>query len=601
MKLNNLLRFTSLFISVCSGRLYHDPSEILHLDAYDYVVVGGGVAGCVLANRLTEDNNISVLLLEAGPSHQGVFAIEVPGLQSFTGAGTIYNWNYTSVLQANLMNQRLPAPRGHVLGGSSSINGMWYTRGSSADYDRWANTTGDIGWSWDQMQAYFKKSERFVTPADNHNISGQYNPALHGEQGPLDVSLPGYNQSLDQLVTRRLDESFPFIEDYQNGEPLGFGWTQTTIGSGARSSAASAYLDQYLNRSNLDIVVNTRVTRVLASSGIHVDTVEFIRDTETAGVRMRVQPKIDILLAAGVFNTPQILLNSGIGDASFLSMLNIEVMHDLPSVGKNLTEQPAIANLWTTNGTVVADPVTAFNKAVAQWNNSKTGRLVMATGNNVGWIRMNMSDPAVNALVEQYGDPAPGPKSPHIELLPSISAFGAVQNFANAEFVLDSVVLTPQSRGTVTLNSSNPFGPPMIDYRFYTEPQDIEIMRQGVRTALDFVSTPSWQEFLTAPVSPLLAAVIDEYNSDSRDNTAMDAYIYASTSVSFHPVGSCAMSPEGSDWGVVNPDFIVKGLNGLRIVDASVMPFVPAGHCQAAVYAVAERAADIIKKQALVR
>ncbi|KAF5391115.1 hypothetical protein D9757_003060 [Collybiopsis confluens] len=207
---------------------------------------------------------------------------------------------------------------------------------------------------------------------------------------------------------------------------------------------------------------------------------------------------------------------------------------------------------------------------------------------------MNTSEPAVAALFDEYGDPAPGPFSPHIELLPTVNSFNAVQNFANAQFTLNSVVLTPHSRGSVTLNESDPLASPMVDYNFYAEPLDLEIMRQSVRTALDFISTPEWQEFLTAPVSPLLAAVI----KDSRNDTEMDAYIRASTSISFHPVGTCGMSAVDSNWGVVDPDFTVKGLKGLRVIDASIMPFIPAAHTQAAVYVIAERAADIIKSTA---
>ncbi|GAW03262.1 Choline mitochondrial [Lentinula edodes] len=528
-----LLGILTASASLCNGRIYEDPSIIPSLNNYDYVIVGGGLTGSVVASRLTENSNTSVLLLEAGGSHQGAYYLEVPGLQSFTGPGTVYNWNYTSVPQINLLNNTIPAPRGHVLGGSSSINGMWYTRGSSADYDRWANITGDQGWLWDELQSYFEKSESFVSPADNHNTSGQYDPSLHGTQGPLKVTVGGYSQSLDQLVMGRLDEQFPFIEDYDNGKPLGFGWTQTTIGNGTRSSAATAYLDKYLNRTNLDIALNSLVARVIASNGSRIDTVTFTNN----GLLMNATARVEVLLAA--------------------------------------------------------EAEAAYEQALTQWNNTRTGRMVLAISNTVGFTRMNTSDPDVEALVEQYGELAPGPASPHIELLPTVNAFDAEVNFANAQFILDSVNLVPYSRGSITLDPINPSGPPLIDYSFYSAPQDIQVMRQAVLSALAFVSTPAWQEFLAEPVSPLLAAVVNEYPNVST--TTMDAYIRESTSISFHATGSCSMSPEGAEWGVVDPDFHVKGVVGLRIIDASIMPFAPAGHPQAAAYMIAERVADIIK------
>ncbi|KAJ3722216.1 hypothetical protein C8R42DRAFT_666376 [Lentinula raphanica] len=587
-----LLGLLALGTSVSSsyGKIYENASDIPSLDSYDYVIVGGGLTGSVVASRLTENSNTTVLVLEAGVSHQGVDIIEVPGLQSFTGPGTIYNWNYTSVPQIHLLNNTIPAPRGHVLGGSSSINGMWYTRGSSADYDRWANVTGDQGWLWDELQSYFKKSESLVAPVDGHNTTGQYDPALHGTQGPLQVTVGGFSQSLDQLVMGRLDQDFPFIEDYDNGEPIGFGWTQTTIGNGSRSSAATAYLDNYLNRTNLDVAVNSLATRIFASNGSRIDTVTFTAN----GLPINVTARVEVLLAAGVFNTPHILLNSGIGDASELSAMSIPVVHNLPSVGKNLTEQPAISSLWNTSNPVsAAQAEVDYENAIAQWNSNRTGRMVLAISNTVGFARMNVSSPEVQALVEEYGELAPGPASPHFELLPTVNAFDAETNFENAQFIFDSVNLVPYSRGSVTLNSANPLGPPLIDYNFYSAPQDILVMRQAVLSALSFISTPDWQDFLTAPASSLLAAVVDEYPNVS--NATMDAYIRATTSISFHAVGSCSMSPAGADWGVVDPDFHVKGVAGLRVIDTSIMPFAPAGHSQAAAYVIAERAADIIK------
>ncbi|KAJ6617020.1 hypothetical protein B0H10DRAFT_1948703 [Mycena sp. CBHHK59/15] len=408
----------ALSVNLCEARLYESADQIPCLDAYTYVVTGGGVpsetssggiGGSVLTNRLTEEAQTSVLLIEAGSSNQGVLAIEVPGLQSFTGNGTIYNWNYTTIPQSPLGNMTLPVPRGHVLGGSSSINGMWYARGSSADYDRWGSVIGDEGWSWDEMQYYFKKSEMFVPPADKHNTSGQY-----------------YSQPLNQLAIDRLDSEFPFVEDYQDGQPLGVGWTQTTIRDGARSNAAAAYLLR-ISRDQISTYWSFFASR---------------NDIFLESTKMYVKAKNEVLLCAGTINTPHILLNFGIGDKDALLALNITPL--IPrSTPQSLTS--GTLNILSRR------PYHRIQCALSQWNETRTGRLVMAVGNNVGW-RMNTSDPAVESLVNQYGDPAPGPFSPHIELLPTVNAFNPVQNFEDALFIMDAVVLTPNRVCTTILD-----------------------------------------------------------------------------------------------------------------------------------------------------
>ncbi|KAJ6624607.1 hypothetical protein B0H10DRAFT_2006720 [Mycena sp. CBHHK59/15] len=594
----SLLALLFLSTSICNARIFTSPEQVSRLDAYDYVIIGAGVGGSVLANRLTEDSNTSVLLLEAGSSHHAL-PVEVPGLQPFTGNGTIYNWNYSTIPQAALDNRVLPAPRGHVLGGSSSINGMFYTRGSSADYDRWANVTGDKGWSWDNMQHYFKKSEIFTSPVDQHNTTGQFDPTLHGKNGSLSVTIGGFSQHIDELVLGRVDNSqYRFIEDYNNGSPLGFGWVQATILNGSRSNAATAFLDTVAQRSNLDVLINTRALRVVYNPSATIPAVELQREGGL-GETLRVQAKKEVILSAGVVNTPQILFNSGIGDKQTLLALNITPIYHLPAVGKNLSEHPAVASIWNTKHPNPNDATAAFNSALAQWNATHTGQLSMTSSDNVGWLRMNESDPAVRSLLETYGDPAPGPMSPHFELIPIINAVDPVNNFADAIFAMASVVLTEQSRGSISLNPADRFGPPLIDYNFYSAPEDIEIMRQAVRAALSFVSTPEWQDFLGTPATPELAAVIEVLQSGRDDgNAAIDAHIRSSTSIAMHMVGTCAMSPKGAAWGVVDPDFRVKGVSGLRVIDASIMPFVPAAHTQAPTYALAERAADIIKGSA---
>ncbi|KAJ7258157.1 pyranose dehydrogenase [Mycena rebaudengoi] len=592
----SLLALLLLSTSICNARIFTSPEQVSRLDAYDYVIIGAGVGGSVLANRLTEDRSTSVLLLEAGASDKAL-AIEVPGLQP--GAGTIYTWNYSTIPQPSLDNRSIPAPRGHVLGGSSSTNGMFYTRGSSADYDRWAKVTGDKGWKWDNMQRYFKKSEIMTVPVDHHNTTGQFDPKLHGKNGPLGVTVGGFSQDIDALVMGRVDNTqFPFIEDYQDGSPIGLGWVQTTIRNGTRANAATAFLDTAAGRPNLDVVINTRVLRVVYGSSKKIPAVELQREGGLGNI-LRAQAKKEVLLCAGSFNTPQILLNSGIGDKQALLALNITPIHDLPSVGKNLSEHPAVPTFWNTKSPNLGDTTAAFNAALAEWNATHTGRLSMTSTNTVGWFRMNESDPVVRSLLKTHGDPAPGPNSPHFEIIPTINGGDPISRFADTPFVLFPVLLTGQSRGSVSLDPADRFGSPLIDYNFYSAPQDLEIMRQAVRTSIEFVDTPEWQNFLNGPATPEFAAVVDVIQSGRDDgNAAIDAHIRSTTTIAFHPIGTCAMSPKGAAWGVVDPDFRVKGLSGLRVIDASIMPFVPAAHTQAPTYAIAERAADIIKGSA---
>ncbi|KAJ7192908.1 aryl alcohol oxidase, partial [Mycena pura] len=314
-----------LLLASASNAAIYDTAASLPLRSYDYVIVGGGVAGSVLANRLTEDRHINVLLLEAGPSNKGVYEIMVP-FYFWLGIPQRYNWSAIPFLNNRTVNY----PRGHVLGGSSNLNGMVYDRGTIGEYDKLANITGDAGWSWNNLLPYFIKMESFGPPADNHNTTGEYNPLFHGTSGPLGNSLPGYPQHIDQLVLESIgNDVFPFNEDASSGNTIGFGWQVSTIHNGTRTTAATAYLaDQYLERPNLHVLVNAFVSRVLPSKtrSQTIDTVEFHQ-----GLGMQFCKVFrEVILSAGTVNSPHILLNSGIGDKHTLASLDIPVLHDLP-------------------------------------------------------------------------------------------------------------------------------------------------------------------------------------------------------------------------------------------------------------------------------
>ncbi|KAF9459219.1 aryl-alcohol-oxidase from pleurotus Eryingii [Collybia nuda] len=583
----------TLLTTRATATLYSNAEDLPSLAGFDYIIVGGGTAGCVLANRLTEDANVRVLLLEAGPSNRNVLDLMVPAFSSKATPNTPWDWNFTTIVQSGINNRTFPYQQGHVLGGSSSVNSMLYTRASAEDYDRLSRVAEDSGWSWEKVVPYFKKNEIFVAPADGHQTNGQYDPAVHGLHGVNGVSLAGFSFSVDALVTQAMSElhdEFPFVLDYNSGKPLGMdeGWSQSTIRNGARSSAATSYLaDSYLKRANLHVLIHAHVLRVSPeTTGGKIDKVTFTQLGRKKTIDVKASR--EVILCAGTINTPHILINSGIGDASALKVLNITLVKDLPSVGRNLSDHAALIGSWDRNATDTlahwTTNTTGAAEALAQWTDNQTGPFANGLTNQVGFLRLNESSPDVQAIFEMYGDLAPGPSAPHIQLFP----------FNSGPFSLSVVLLTPHSRGSVQLNPADPPGPPLVDIGFYTSPADVLLMRQAVLKMLRFASAPVWKQNLGVP----LGGIADIINSDvgaGIDMSVVDAYARATTFTVNHAAGTTAMSPRGAAWGVVDPDLRVKGVKGLRVVGASVFPFIPTANLQAPVYAVAERASDIIK------
>ncbi|KAF9460997.1 aryl-alcohol oxidase [Collybia nuda] len=554
---------------------------------YDFVIIGAGTAGNVIANRLTENIHHSVLVLEAGVSNKEVLNSEVPFFCPRLTPNTAFDWNYTTIPQQSLNGRILAYPRGHILGGSSSINFMAYTRGSADDYNRYAKLVKDSGWSWDRLQPYFRKNEKFTPPADHHNTRGQFNPSVHG--------FDGINSPIDRRViqtTMELPHEFPFNLDTNSGHQLGVGWTQSTIGGGQRSSSATSYLGpRFVNRRNLHVLLHAQVARILRTKPTHGDpdvrTVEF---TEGVGGPMRrITARKELILSAGSVGTPHILLNSGIGNSHDLSRIGIKPLVHLPSVGQNLSDHPFVVNQWEVNSSDTFETINR-NATVAaadlqQWMQSRTGPLVDGTFNHNAWIRV----PKNTTIFDRFRDPSAGPNTAHVEFVISngLSHVPLPTNIGNMSFfVVSTAVLTPASRGSITINSTNPFAPPLINPNFLSSEPDIAIMREGIRSARRFAAAPAWADYITSPSS----------TSNSTTDAELDEVIRSSASSFFHPVGTAGMSPRGADYGVVDPDLRVKGVKGLRIVDASVLPIVPAGHTQAATYVFAERAADLIKE-----
>ncbi|KAF9530999.1 hypothetical protein CPB83DRAFT_892268 [Crepidotus variabilis] len=560
--------------------------------SYDYVIVGAGAAGNVIASRLSENSGISVLVIEAGPSDEGVTAAIAPLLAPTLTPNTPYDWNYTVAPQVGLNNRQFALPRGRLLGGSSSANYMVHHFGSSDDYDKLASLTGDNGWSWANMKKYIFKHEKIVPPNDGHDTTGQYIPANHGTTGMLSVSLPGNSQVIDAKVTaasQQLAAEFPYMNDTATPEKIiGIGWTQQSIGGGVRSSSSTSYLRSANSRPNLSVLINAQVTRLLPT-GIENGKLAFRGvmfangPNQIPGV---VLAKKEVILSAGSIGTPQILLLSGIGPQADLQKLHILPLVDNPSVGDNLSDHVLLPNIYTVKGSdsldgVFRDPA-QFQTAMNTWTTSKKGPIANGVTNQLGFFRL----PKNATIFSKGADPASGPKSAHWEMI--------VCNFwlnpgvalpANGSFLtFISALISPTSRGTVKLASSDPFDKPIIDPRMVTTDFDKFALREAVRAVKRFASASSWSDYIIAPYQTLAGTTDDE----------IDSHVRQLSSTVFHPVGTAAMSSSSSK-GVVDSQLKVKGTAGLRVVDASVWPFLPSAHTQGPTYLVAERAADIIK------
>ncbi|KAJ7891790.1 aryl-alcohol oxidase [Mycena leptocephala] len=644
--LKSLALIALISFGTCFGKIYENVAHLPRLE-YDFVIVGMEI---VLfkgwwnsrpsgGNRLTENPKISVLVLEAGVSNEGVISSTIPFLINDLLLPNIYEWNYTTTPQPGLNGRVLKYLRGqfswrfktnnqfeprlkrtcwedavHTVSSfssnatfSKSTDLMFYTRGPRDDFDRYAKLTGDPGWSWDRIFPYFLKNEKWVPPADLHDTKGQFNPAVHSTHGMNPVSLSGFAWPAGNLVTaatKELHDEFPFNLDMNSGDPLGVGWLQLTVGGGKRSTSATSYLEPIAQRKNLHVLLHAQVTRLVnpnhANGILMFGGVEFVQPGLSPFIAKATK---EIILSAGTVGTPHILMHSGVGDATALRALGIPVLLDNPSVGQNVSDHVSVGLSWSVNSNKTIESIsqnaTAFNEAFAQYNKTHTGPFVEVGSTNVGWLRL---DPQ-SEIFEEFPDPSAGPTAPHIELIFSAgftlrSAATPQGHFMN----IGAVMVTPLSRGSITLNSSNALVPPLIDPQFLASDFDLFVVRDGLKRAQRFVTAPVFKDYILAPTVNIANLTSDE----------LDQFIRNSAGTISHLVGSAGMSARGARYGVVDPDLTVKGIARLSIIDASVLvrsqyfnciatlintlkPIVPSAHTQAATYVIAERGADLVK------
>ncbi|KAJ3807629.1 aryl-alcohol oxidase-like protein [Lentinula aff. lateritia] len=578
-------------VHLVSGAIFTDPSFV-YSNKYDYIVAGAGTAGCVIASRLTEDPAIKVLVIEAGLFDNGPDSniIHTPILAG-QGVGTEYDWKYVTTNQIGLNNQSIAYPRGFVVGGSSALNSMVYARGPSEDFDRLASVSQDNRWTWDSLQPFIFRNERHVPDWSNRNVEGEYNPAVHGT-GPLMTSLTANKTRLDHRVFEAVDElgdKFFYNEDLNSGYTLGFGWLRSTIGNGARSDSSSAFLTPALNiRANIDLLLQTHVVKVTDMENRNdFRTVQLSQSDE--GLIYNITALKEVILSAGSIGTPQILMLSGIGDVEHLSSLGLTGKVNLPNVGRNMQDQAVLGIQYLVNDSSLQDVMTnntLLQTALTDWGATQTGFAASnVLINTQGFLRLDSDAPPLSL----YPDPSAGENSPHISFaFEDFFVPNPNQSAPNSgHWITASVVVqSPTSRGSISLLSTSSFDHPAIDPAFLTTDFDLQATIQAVHTLQKFFNASAFENYIISP-HPDAANLTDDAD--------IETYARLWSNTLHHPVATAKMSASDND-GVVRSDLCVHGTTGLRVVDASILPYAPGGFPQAQVYIVAERGSVFIQE-----
>jgi choline dehydrogenase len=536
------------------GPVRDEPRE------FDYVIVGAGSAGCVLANRLSADGRNSVLLLEAGPRDTNLW-IHVP-----LGYGRLFkektvNWMYQTEPEPGLDGRSVFQPRGKVLGGSSSINGLLYVRGQHEDYDRWRQH-GNNGWGFDDVLPYFKKAENQQRGADD----------FHGSGGPLPVSDLGHPDSLSAaFITAAAETGLPVNPDFNGALQEGAGFFQTTTRHGRRASTAVAYLRPAKGRNNLRVETSALAQRIVFE-GRRADAVEY----RQAGTLKTARARREILVSGGAFNSPQLLQLSGVGPADLLRQHGIDVVLDAPGVGQNLQDHLQVRVVMRcsqriTLNDIVNHPVRKILMGM-RYAAFRTGPLTIAAGTSGAFFKTNsrLATPDVQAHFLPFSTDKMGEK------LHAFSGFSA-----------SVCQLRPESRGSLRIRSADPAAPPEIRINYLATEVDRAANVEGLKMLRKILQAPALRPYVTEEVDPGAKVVSDE---------ALLGYCRARGSTIYHPTSTCRMGNDAL--AVVDQRLRLRGIQGLRVVDASVMPDLVSGNTNAAVIMIAEKASDMILEDA---
>jgi choline dehydrogenase len=518
-------------------------------DGFDYVIAGAGTAGCVLASRLSAEAGVTVALIEAGPPDDDP-AIRVPAMVAKAIGNPRQSWGYQTVPQPHADNRVLPVPRGRVLGGCSSINGMVYFRGHPREYDEWQQS----GWNYADLLPYFRRLENYEAAHTPQRARG----------GPVNViDIPKPNPLVRRFLAAADSLGLPRCADFNGGDPEGFGPRQAAIRNGRRESGVTAYLNPVRHRPTLKIVTGALVTRIVFE-GRRATGVEI----EQGGVRSLVQARREVIVACGAYGSPQLLQLSGIGDAAALQSLGVAPLLDLPAVGKNLHDHPAAS---------IATRTTNTESYGLSW------RTVPRSLNIAAQYLLFRSGPLASNVFEANGFMRSRPQAdrPDLQII-----FMPAHRNANGRWLprghgygILFVNLRPASRGSVTLISNDPHEKPAIDFNFLADPGDIDVLVRGFEVARAILSAPAFAPLAAREISPGL---------EVQERAQIETHIRSSLVTVHHACGTCRMGE------VVDGSLRVKGIDALRVVDASVIPTVIAGNTNVPVTAVAERAADLL-------
>lgn len=528
---------------------------------FDYIVVGAGSSGCVVASRLSEDRATNVLLIEAGPDGKS-WQIDMPlGVEALV-SGSEFNWQYKSEPEAHLSGRQIEHPRGKVLGGSSSINGMVYTRGHALDYDGWANEFDCKGWSYAEVLPYFKRSETFLGDGDEYR----------GKNGPLRVSRP--DLSKDPLnrafMAAGIEAGYPTTSDSNAFQQEGFGPNECTIWGGVRWSAAQAFLSKDVRRrSNLTIYTDSLVERILIKDKVATG-VQILK----GGRRMHARARREIVVCAGAFGSPQLLQLSGIGPNNILKAAGIDVVHELDGVGHNLQDHPDLTIQYRCSEPVGLGSFVRFplkQMIGASWFLFKSGPAASNQFESAAYIRT------------KAGVRHPDMK---LELLPLAFQPDSFVPYTGHSFQIHMTLLRAESRGTVSVRSSRASEKPMVSFNYLSSPADREAYRNAVRLTREIVAQPAFDRYRGQELAP---------GSAVQTDADLDKWVAQRVATAFHPAGTCKMGPKVDEQAVVTPELKVHGIGNLRVADASIMPQVVSSNTNAPSIMIGERAADLIR------